>query len=110
DGARANRDHIARILPDRLTRMYAEVAEAAAQKAMENGEHQAADALQGTSFHEVRGLSSALHRLAGYSTEEIQALMAHESKNTTLGYQDGHDLPYSRMELALPEGILGGVW
>jgi hypothetical protein len=96
DGAKANRDHIARILPERLTRMYAEVAEAA-------GVH-------GTSFHEVRGLSSALHRLAGYSTEEIQSLMAHESKTTTLGYQDGHDLPYSRMDMVLPEGVIGGEW
>lgn len=96
DGAQANRDHIARILPNRLTRMYAEAAEAAG--------------VSGTSFHEVRGLSSALHSLAGYSTDEIQALMAHESKTTTLGYQDGHSLPYSRMEIQLPAGILGGEW
>ena len=96
DGAQANRDHIARILPSRLTRMYAEAAEAAG--------------VVGTSFHEVRGLSSALHSLAGYGTEEIQALMAHESKSTTLGYQDGHSLPYSRMEIQLPAAILGGEW
>ncbi len=103
-----SKDHYAQVTPERLTRMFSEAAAAAASAAQRDGQPQLARSLTATTFHEVRGLSSALHRLAGYSTEEIQSLMAHENKSTTLGYQDGHELPYSRMEMTLPDGVLGG--
>lgn len=86
--------HLAQITPERLTRMYAEVAKKAE--------------ITGTSFHEIRGLSSTLHRLSGYTTEQIQELMAHEDKSTTLAYQDGHELPYNNIQATLSDSIIGG--
>uniref|UniRef100_UPI00261B165B hypothetical protein n=1 Tax=uncultured Microbulbifer sp. TaxID=348147 RepID=UPI00261B165B len=60
------------------------------------------------SFHEVRGLASTLYRVAGYKVEDIQDLMAHESKGTTLDYQDEEALPFTQMDIRLSDDVLGG--
>ena len=57
--------------------------------------------IEGTSFHEVRGLSSTLYTKAGYTTEQIRELMAHEHVSTTLGYQDADALPYEAITMKL---------
>ena len=59
-----------------------------------------------TSFHEIRGLSSVLFRRSGYDLGQIQALMAHTDEAVTRGYQDGHDLPHSRISMVI--GEVGG--
>lgn len=59
-----------------------------------------------TTFHEIRSLSSALYRQAGYEIRQIQELMAHTDEATTLGYQDGHALPFTPVGMQL--GDIGG--
>jgi integrase len=81
------KDHFCQLLPDRLSRMFRETRDACD--------------IKGTCFHEVRGLSSTLYRLEGYDNSEIQALMAHESVHTTIGYQNESELPYEKVTLNL---------
>lgn len=95
-----DKTHLGQVTPERLSRMFAEVRDAT-------------EIFEGSSrppptFHEVRGLSSVLHRTAGYSVEQIQEIMAHEGPGTTLGYQNEQDLPHTEMELVLPDEVIGG--
>lgn len=39
---------------------------------------------------------------------QIQALMAHTDEAVTRLYQSGQELPYLRIEMALPGEIVGG--
>jgi integrase len=81
------KEHICQVLPERLYRMYVEVA--------------AAVGLKGQVFHEIRGLASTLYRIAGHENKEIQNLMAHESIDTTIGYQDPDELPYTEIKIKI---------
>ncbi len=81
------KEHLYQVTPDRLSRMFAEAREAAK--------------IEGTTFHEVRGLSATLLKKQGYTNSEIQDLMAHESITTTIGYQDPNELPYTEVNLKL---------
>ena len=58
------KDHFCQVLTDRLSKIFRETRDACG--------------IKGTSFHEVRGLSSTLFRPEGYDNSEIQAFMAHE--------------------------------
>jgi integrase len=58
-------------------------------------------------FHEVRGLASALAAKAGYDIEAIQHAMAHEDEKTTKGYQDEHELPYEQVPIIMTPELLG---
>jgi hypothetical protein len=49
------------------------------------------------SFHDIRSLGGALVRDAGWTTEEVQALMGHASKSMTEHYLDGHDAPWTEL-------------
>ena len=60
-----------------------------------------------TTFHEVRSLSSKLYRDQGYEIGQIKELMAHTDEATTLGYQDGHQLPFKPVSMQLNQKILG---
>lgn len=95
------KEHLGQVTPERLSRMFAEVRDETELYKDQSGRTP-------PSFHEIRGLSSTLHRLAGHSIEQIQELMAHEGKNTTLGYQNEQELPYKEVELLLPEKIING--
>ncbi|WP_295802176.1 tyrosine-type recombinase/integrase [uncultured Microbulbifer sp.] len=90
-----DKQHLAQVTPERLSRMFAEVRDACGITG-------------GQSFHEVRGLSSTLYRIAGYGVDQIQELMAHKNKGTTLGYQDADALPYTPMDFVLPDDVIGG--
>lgn len=81
------KEHLYQVTPDRLSRMFAEVAEACE--------------ITGTAFHEVRGLSATLLKKAGYTNEQIREIMAHEHISTTQGYQNAKDLPFERVTLRL---------
>jgi len=82
-----SKEHLYQVTADRLSRMFAE-----ARDKVE---------IKGTTFHEVRGLSATLMKKAGYTNNDIQNLMAHESVITTIGYQDASELPYNEVELKL---------
>ncbi|MDO8908881.1 MAG: tyrosine-type recombinase/integrase [Pseudohongiella sp.] len=60
-----------------------------------------------TTFHEIRGLASALATTAGYELKVIQQAMAHENEATTRGYQDEHDLPYEQVPIIMTAELLG---
>lgn len=90
-----DKEHICQVLGNRLSRMFAEAREHAFPDATFDKEN------PGPSFHEVRGLSSTLYKLAGYTNEQIQHLMAHEDIDTTKGYQDLESLPFEAITMKL---------
>ncbi|HGM5120963.1 hypothetical protein [Stenotrophomonas maltophilia] len=48
----------------------------------------------------MRSLGGALLRDAGWTTEEVQALMGHASKSMTEHYLEGHDMPWLEVAAA----------
>lgn len=97
-----NKTHLFQVTPDRLSRMFRECRDATHLfDSIPTGRN-------GPSFHEIRGLSSAMLRSHGHDMKKIQQLMAHESVATTLGYQDHHDLPHVDIDIALPAHLLAG--
>lgn len=50
-------------------------------------------------YHEIRGLSATLYKHF-YPESEVQALMTHESINTTRGYFEEEDLPFDEITIA----------
>lgn len=61
-----------------------------------------------TTFHEIRSLSAKLAIDAGYKLAAVQASMAHEDPETTLSYQDEHDLPYQPVPVMFTKEAIGG--
>jgi integrase len=55
-------------------------------------------------FHEIRSLGGALLRDAGWTTEQIQALMGHGNASMTEHYLSGHEAPWQPVAtgIALP--------
>tara|TARA_B110000114_G_scaffold64341_1_gene68471 strand:- start:95 stop:286 length:192 start_codon:yes stop_codon:yes gene_type:complete len=52
-----------------------------------------------TTFHEIRELSATLLKNVGYTQEEIQNIMAHESIITTLDYMNPNELPFENFTM-----------
>lgn len=93
--------HTHQVTPRRLIDMFTEARIAA-------GVHiQIPEDRSPCTFHEVRGLASALAAKAGYDIEAIQHAMAHEDEKTTKGYQDEHELPYEQVPIIMTQELLG---
>lgn len=86
DKRAAARQHHTQVMPEQLTRASQDAREAAGV---------AGDSPP--SFHEIRSLGGALVRDAGWTTDEVQALMGHASKSMTELYLDGHDAPWTEV-------------
>lgn len=86
DKRAAARQHHTQVLPEQLTRAFQDAREAAGI----GGDHP-------PSFHEIRSLGGALLRDAGWTTEQVQALMGHASESMTQHYLDGHDTPWQEV-------------
>lgn len=86
------KDHIYRLMPDKVTEQFRECAKAALEP--EEGKRL-------PTFHEIRSLSAALLRRQGVSQSDIKELMAHTDETTTVGYQHGHEYPYRTVETQL---------
>lgn len=82
-----DKEHLCQVMPDRLSRMFAEVRDACG--------------ISNTSFHEVRGLSITLMRKKGYTVDQIKNTAGHEHINTTKGYMDADNLPHEEVLLVL---------
>lgn len=82
-----DKDHICQVMPDRLSRMFAEVRDKCE--------------IPGVVFHGVRGLSMTLYRKQGHTLEEIRQIAGQESIVTTSGYIDATDLPHEQVELRM---------
>jgi hypothetical protein len=56
----------------------------------------------------VCALSSNLYRRAGYTTADIQQLMAHTEEKITEGYLAGHETQWTEIGLVMPAEVMGG--
>lgn len=96
------KEHHAQVLPRRLIEMFAETRSASGLY------KQLPPDRSPPTFHEIRSLASALATEAGYELGSVQQAMAHESSDTTLLYQNEHQLPYSTVDVVLTESAIGG--
>lgn len=77
-----HRVHHTQVLPEQLSRGFADARDATDLfKAEANP----------PTFHEIRSLGGKLYQDAGWSIEQVQALMAHASSEMTAGYLAGHE-------------------
>lgn len=82
------RDHHMQVLPEQLSRAFAEAREAA-EIASDNP----------PTFHEIRSFGGARLRKQGWTEEQVQALMAHTDISMTRHYLDGHEQPWTQVSL-----------
>ncbi len=87
------RDHHTQVLPEQLTREFADARDRAGIVS-ENP----------PTFHEIRSLGGAMLKDAGWTLEQVQALMGHATGAMTKVYLEGHDAPWQAVSpgLALP--------
>ena len=83
-----DRQHFAQVLPEQLSREFAE--------ARDTSKFYAGNATPPT-FHEIRSLGADLYRKAGWPEGMIQALLGHANVQQTRAYLDGHDAPWVRV-------------
>lgn len=88
-----DRDHHTQVLPEQLSREFAD-ARAAAGITTPAG-------MDPPSFHEIRSLGGALLHKQGWSIEAIQSLMGHSAASMTEHYLDGHLQPWQQIDVAL---------
>lgn len=95
------KDHICQLTPDRLTKQFASVRDSLAGFGL--GDHSTPP-----TFHEIRALASDRYRAAGYSTKQVQEIMAHTDERVTKGYQAGHDIDWTQIGIKIDGDVLGG--
>lgn len=86
----AGRVHHTQVMPEQITRAFAEARDAAG----------VSDESPPT-FHEIRSLGGALLREQGWTLQQVQALMGHASEAMTSVYLEGHEVPWSDVETGL---------
>lgn len=92
------RDHHTQVLPEQLSRTFADVrSEIGAFKGKSNA----------PTFHEIRSLGGALLKEKGWTLGQIQALMAHASGEMTQLYLGGHTQPWTEVTPGLSAKDLG---
>jgi integrase len=91
-----DRDHHTQVLAEQLSRAFAEARDAAGIES-ENP----------PTFHEVRSLGGALLKEAGWTLEQVQALMGHATEAMTRVYLEGHETPWQSVStgIALPNRV-----
>lgn len=98
-----NRQHSHQVLPDYLTRAFADARDAC-------GCFANLPTKARPSFHEIRSLSSHLYKktYGNDRIKEVQVLMAHTDEKITKHYQQGHETHWTEIDLTLPEAVLQG--
>jgi integrase len=90
-GQRAkDRDHHTQVLPEQLTRAFAEIRDAAGI----GGENP-------PTFHEIRSLGAALLKQSGWDEKRVQDLLAHTDAAMTRVYLEGHEQPWTEVMSAV---------
>lgn len=91
-----DRDHHTQVLPEQLSRAFADARDAAG-----------IDGDNPPTFHEVRSLGGALLKDAGWTLPQVQALMGHGSEEMTKVYLEGHETPWQSVStgIALPNRV-----
>lgn len=84
------RVHHTQLLPEQITRAFADARDAAEI----TGDNP-------PTFHEIRSLGGALLREKGWTVEQVQALMGHGSPSMTTVYLEGHEMPWTDVETGL---------
>lgn len=77
------RKHHTQVLPEQISRAFADAREAAGIVGKNP-----------PTFHEIRSLGGALLRDRGWTLPQVQALMGHASEGMTKHYMQGHDAPW----------------
>lgn len=85
-----SRKHHTQVLPEQLTREFADVRDAAGL----GGKN-------APTFHEIRSLGGALLQDAGWTLEQVQALMGHASEEMTRLYMEGHEAPWQAVGIGI---------
>lgn len=80
------REHHTQVLPEQLSRTFAEV---------RDGLDRFQSSKDPPTFHEIRSLGGALLKNKGWTLEQVQALMAHASGEMTELYLAGHQQPWA---------------
>lgn len=96
-----NRIHHAQVLPDYLSRTFAEIRD-------RSGYFDSVPVKARPTFHEIRALSSHLYEKAGYTTSQIQELMAHTDEKVTQHYMAGHGTNWTEISLVMPAASMSG--
>lgn len=84
------RDHHTPVLPEQLSRAFAAARSAAG-----------IDADNAPTFHEIRSLGGALLKEAGWTNEQIQALMGHSNVAMTGHYLGGQEAPWKAVSTGI---------
>jgi len=84
------RTHHTQVLPEQLSRAFAD----ARDEAGIEGDNP-------PTFHEVRSLGGALLKDAGWTLEQVQALMGHSSAAMTEVYLEGHEAPWQEVAVGI---------
>lgn len=95
------RKHPAQVLPDYLSRAFAEVRDA-------TDLYTGVPAKSRPSFHEIRALASHLYEKAGYTTGQVRELMAHTDEKITERYLAGHETRWTEIGIVMPDHIIAG--
>lgn len=85
-----DRDHHTQVLPEQLSRAFATARDAAG-----------IDGDNPPTFHEIRSLGGALLKEAGWTNEQIQALMGHSNVAMTEHYLGGHEAPWQAVSTGI---------
>lgn len=80
------RTHHTQVLPEQLSRAFADARDEAG-----------VDGVNPPTFHEIRSLGGALLQQAGWTLQQVQALMGHSSETMTKVYLEGHDTPWQQV-------------
>jgi integrase len=94
-----DRDHHTQVLAEQLSRAFADARDAAGIA----GDNP-------PTFHEVRSLGGALLKDAGWTLDQVQALMGHATEAMTKVYLEGHETPWQSVStgIALPNRVAIG--
>lgn len=90
------RSHHAQVLPEQLSRAFADAREAA-DITSDNP----------PTFHEIRSLGGALLRESGWTVAQVQALMTHTSEAMTEHYLGGHEVPWTEVTTGIQLAQIG---
>ena len=85
-----DRSHHTQVLPEQLSRAFADARDEAGIST-DNP----------PTFHEIRSLGGALLQDAGWTLQQVQALMGHSSEVMTKAYLEGHEAPWSSVSTGI---------
>lgn len=93
------KEHVAQILPGRMSRLFKEARDAAIEADPNLFKGYTPEQMPG--LHEIRSLASFLYEKQGFDVDKVQELMAHTDEKMTQEYQEGHEVSWVEIDLKL---------